>query len=136
MSFAVPIQVPYYQVDRQGVVFNMWYLGWFDDAMSAFLGSLGHSYERLIASGTDAQVVHTEIDWNAAAHYGDDVLVEVSVASLGTTSFTLTFAVRRASQLLATGRSVYVAVDASGIGSKPIPPDLRSSLESARQAVS
>lgn len=131
MGFAFPVQVPYYQVDRQGVVFNMWYLGWFDDAMSAFLAALGHPYDRLIATGTDAQVVHTEIDWTAAAHYADDLRVDVSVAALGSSSFTLAFAVRRAAEQLATARSVYVAVDADGGGAKPIPPDLRASLESA-----
>ena len=33
-AVAVPIPVSYFQYDQQGVVFNMWYFGWFDDAMT------------------------------------------------------------------------------------------------------
>jgi acyl-CoA thioester hydrolase len=34
VPYTFPVVVPYYQVDQQGVVFNMWYLAWFDEAMS------------------------------------------------------------------------------------------------------
>ena len=35
-----------FQYDQQGVVFNMWYFGWFDDAMTQFLGEVGYPYRR------------------------------------------------------------------------------------------
>ena len=33
--------VRYLEVDAQGVVFNSWYLAWFDEAMTAFLRTAG-----------------------------------------------------------------------------------------------
>jgi len=36
-AFTHPVQVRYLEVDAQGVVFNAWYLAWFDEAMTATL---------------------------------------------------------------------------------------------------
>ena len=38
VPFVHPITIRYLEVDRQGVVFNMWYLAYLDDAMTAFSG--------------------------------------------------------------------------------------------------
>ena len=35
VTVPVPIATSYFQYDQQGVVFNMWYFGWFDDAMTS-----------------------------------------------------------------------------------------------------
>jgi acyl-CoA thioester hydrolase len=48
-------QVRYFETDQQGVVFNMWYLGYFDEAMTAFLAEGGVAYADLLASGFDVQ---------------------------------------------------------------------------------
>jgi len=39
--FRYPVDVRFFEVDSLGVVFNMWYLGWCDEAMSAFMESIG-----------------------------------------------------------------------------------------------
>jgi len=49
--------VRYFECDQQGVVFNMWYLGYFDEALSAFLTAGGLSYRKLIETGFDMQVL-------------------------------------------------------------------------------
>jgi len=48
MTFAHRHAVRYLEVDAQGVVFNAWYLAWFDDAMTAFLAQhvLGAEWKR------------------------------------------------------------------------------------------
>ncbi len=38
MAVAIPVEPSYFQFDQQGVVFNMWYFAWFDEAMARFLG--------------------------------------------------------------------------------------------------
>jgi acyl-CoA thioester hydrolase len=129
MPFRHPVHVPYYQVDQQGVVFNMWYLGWFDDAMTAYLTSLGFSYDEMLRNGYDVQLVHTELDWSAGVRFGDDVVVEVSPAAIGTTSLTLQFAVRRGDAVLVTARTVYVVVGLDGSGKRAVPELLRAALE-------
>jgi acyl-CoA thioester hydrolase len=129
MPFCHPVHVPYYQVDQQGVVFNMWYLGWFDDAMTAYLTSLGFSHDEMLRNGYDVQLVHTELDWSAGVRFGDDVLVEVTAAGVGTTSLTLAFAVRRGDEAPVTARTVYVVVATDGSGKRPVPELLRAALE-------
>ncbi len=49
--FVHPIDVRYLEVDRQGVVFNMWYLAYLDDAMTAFLSEGGLPYGDMLARG-------------------------------------------------------------------------------------
>ena len=65
-SFEFPVRVRYHEVDAQGVVFNAWYLAWFDEAMTEFLESRGLTYRAMLDAGYDVQLVHTELDWRGA----------------------------------------------------------------------
>lgn len=126
--FRHSVPVRYLEVDRQGVVFNMWYLAYCDDAMTAFLDAGPLPYATMLAEGTDCQVVHTEIDWHGPLGFGDRAALDVSVIDLGRTSFTLDFAVSCDGRAVATVRTVYVCVATDGSGAHPIPPGLRSRL--------
>ena len=130
-SYQHPVSVRYLEVDRQGVVFNSWYLAYFDDALTGFLAHRGLPYDALLASGQDVMVVHTEIDWRGGLTFGDEAAVVVDVAAVGTTSFTLTFEVRRAGSPVCTGRTVYVCVATDGTGKRPIDDTLRRALTAA-----
>ena len=131
VTVPVPIATSYFQYDQQGVVFNMWYFGWFDDARTQFLGEVGYSYTALNADGLDVQLVHTEADWRDAVRYGEKVEIDVATECIGSTSFTLSFSVRAGGQVRSTGRTVYVVVGTDGSGKRPVPPKLRVGLESA-----
>jgi acyl-CoA thioester hydrolase len=124
-----PLTVRYLEVDQQGVVFNSWYLAYFDDALTGFLEHRGLPYPDLIASGHDAQVVHTELDWTGGLRFGDPAVIAVDVAAVGTTSFTLTFAVNRDGVTLCRGRTVYVCVATDGSGKRPLTQRLRQVLD-------
>ena len=126
--FTHPVSVRYLEVDGQGVVFNMWYLAYTDDAMTAFLAHRGLPYPQLIAAGLDTQVVSTRLSWTAGVGWGDDVAVAVSPAAYGRTSFTLDFEVRRAGAPVCWVRTVYVVVATDGSGKRPVPDDLRAAL--------
>ena len=126
--FTHPVSVRYLEVDGQGVVFNMWYLAYADDAMTAFLADRGLPYPQLIASGLDTQVVSSQLNWRAGVGWGDDVAVAVSVAAWGRTSFTLDFEVRRDSTPTCWVRTVYVVVATDGSGKQPVPVELRDAL--------
>ena len=126
--FTHPVNVRYLEVDGQGVVFNMWYLAYADDAMTGFLAHRGLPYDQLIAAGLDTQVVSTQLTWTSGVGWGDEVAVAVSVAAWGTTSFTLDFEVRRAGTPTCWVRTVYVVVATDGSGKRPVPADLRAAL--------
>ncbi len=121
-------RVRYFEADQQGVVFNMWYLGYFDEAMTQFLEEGGLPYQRMLDAGFDVQLVRSEIDWRSSLRWPDDVSVEVGVEAVGRTSFTLGFTVRRAGETVAAGRTVYVVVAADGSGKRTIPADLAGAL--------
>lgn len=132
MPVAIPVQVPYFQFDQQGVAFNMWYFAWFDDAMTEFLAEIGYPPQAMIAAGLDVQLVHTQADWRAGVRYGEPVTIDVATERVGRTSFALTFSVRVESEVRSTARTVYVLVDLGGTGKQPVPPKLRAALEGAR----
>lgn len=123
------VPVRYLEVDQQGVVFNMWYLAYLDDAMTVFLLAGGLPYTEMITAGFDVQVVHTELDWQGSLHWGDEAVVEVSLGRIGTTSFTLTFAIEAAGRPVATASTVYVAVRTDESGKCPVPPLVIRALE-------
>jgi acyl-CoA thioester hydrolase len=128
VPFVHPINVRYLEVDRQGVVFNMWYLAYLDDAMTAFLGAGGLPYLDILAEGYDVQLVHTEVDWHGPLGFGDPAAVRVDVAHIGRTSFTLRFGVESSARAVAEASTVYVAVRTDGSGKCELPPTLLGAL--------
>ena len=126
--FTHPVAVRYMEVDQQGVVFNAWYLTYFDDAMTAFLAARGLPYESMTGRGYDVQLVHNETTWRKGVGWRDDVLVAVSTARLGTTSFALDFAVRVDEEDRVTARTTYVVIATDGSGKRTIPAFLREAL--------
>ena len=128
MTFTHPVDVRYLEVDQQGVVFNMWYLAYLDDAMTAYLLAGGLPYVDMIEAGYDVQLVHTELDWVGSLGWGERADVDVTTSRLGTTSFTLDFAVRAGGRDVATAQTVYVVVGTDGSGKRPVPERLRTAL--------
>ena len=128
MPFVHPVTVRFFEVDMQRVVFNMWYLAWFDDAMTAFLTDHGFGFDEMLSRGWDVQLVHTEIDWRAGARFGDRVDVEVTTDRIGTTSLTLAFRVLRDGEAIAVAKTVYTVVGTDGSGKRPVPDELRAAL--------
>src|SRR3954468_8438212 len=121
MPFEHRVRVQFFEVDLQGVVFNMWYLAWFDTAMSLFFAKLGFPYDDTMRDGWDVQLVHTELDWNGSARFGDEVVVGAPNDRLG-------YRVLRGDELLVTAKTVYVVIDINGSGKRPVPDDLRAAL--------
>jgi acyl-CoA thioester hydrolase len=132
MTFRMPITPRYMEIDSQGVVFNGWYLTWFDEAMAAFLTDRGLPYPELIRLGFDVHVVRSEIDYKAGVRWGDDVAVAVATGRIGNTSFALDFQVVRTvdvtEEVCIAGRNIYVVVASDFSGKLPVPPQLREVL--------
>jgi acyl-CoA thioester hydrolase len=131
VTFVHPVHVRYLEVDAQGVVFNAWYLAWFDDAMTAYLLHGGLPYQVMLDAGFDVQLVRSEIDWKAGVGFGDEVGVAVSTARTGRTSFALDFEVRRKDEVTCAGRTVYVVIATDGTGKRAIPPLIADALGEA-----
>jgi acyl-CoA thioester hydrolase len=128
-SVTVAVETHYYQFDQQRVAFNMWYLAFIEQARNGYLAVRGFSLEQLLASGHDIQLVHAEIDWSAALRYGDSLAIEVTPGHIGTTSFTLRYALAVQAQVRAIASAVYVIVDRGIEGKAPLPAGLRAALD-------
>ena len=128
MTFTYPHTVRYLEVDAQNVVFNSWYLAWFDDAMSAFLEYGGLPYKAMLEAGYDVQLVRSEIDWRVGVGFQDNLDIAVATARLGRTSFALDFEVRLGATVTCAGRTFYVVIAADGSGKREIPPEIRAAL--------
>ena len=128
MTSVHPHRVRYLEVDAQGVVFNSWYLAWFDDAMTGHLAQGGLAYQAMLDAGYDVQLVRSEIDWRSGVGFQDDLEIAVSTARLGRTSFALDFEVRRSGAVTCAARTVYVVIAADGSGKREIPTIIRDAL--------
>jgi acyl-CoA thioester hydrolase len=115
------VEIRYLEVDQQGVVFNMWYLAYLDDAMGTFLEARGLPYTDMQNAGYDVRLVHTELDWTAGLRFGPRVEIDVDLEAVGRTSFTLSFVVRQDGRPTCTARTVYVCVDPSSGVKQPVP---------------
>lgn len=132
-GYSLSVVPRYAEVDQQGVVFNGHYLTWFDEACTGFLDHLGVTYPGLMATGHDVQVVHSDIDYLTPVRWRDSVRVAVACERIGSTSFTLAFAVQRrngdfAEQTAVRGHNVYVVVSTEDWAKRPIPELLRDAL--------
>jgi acyl-CoA thioester hydrolase len=127
----MPVQPRYLEVDAQGVVFHMWYLAYFDEALPRFLASRGLDYPTMLDSGVDLAVVRTEVDWRAGLTWGDEAEVTVVPVRLGRTSLVLQFDVVRAGRVAVTARTTYVAIGTDGSGKRELPDRMRTALHDA-----
>jgi acyl-CoA thioester hydrolase len=126
--FVHPISVRYLEVDQQRVVFNMWYLAYVDDAMTAFLLEGGLPYSQMMARGCDVQLVHAQLDWKGSLTWDSRATVGVGLTSIGRTSFTLDFDFRSLDRTVATAHCVYVAIHTDGSGKRDVPTYLVEAL--------
>ena len=133
-EFRFPLDVRFFEVDSLGVVFNMWYLGWCDEAMSAFMESIGFGYETLRGQGFDAVLRKAELEWLHSLQAFQHAEVAVRVQHVGTTSFRLGYSIERveASGQLRTrcaqAAITYVCVQIADRSTVPIPAGMRKAL--------
>jgi acyl-CoA thioester hydrolase len=136
-AFRYPLDVRFFEVDSLGVVFNMWYLGWCDEAMSAYMESIGYGYETLRGQGFDAVLRKAELEWIDSLQAFQHAEVAVQVDHVGTTSFRLGYAIERVEVCGQAGQVrtrcahadiTYVCVRIEDRGIAPIPDGMRQAL--------
>ncbi len=126
--FVHRLRVRYHECDSQGIVFNANHFAYFDVGMTELWRLLFGSYDAMVRSGTDVQVVDAAASFHAPARFDDELELQLAIEKLGTTSFTTGFEVRRDGALLVSGRMVHVCVDTERHEKRAIPPDMRERL--------
>ena len=118
----MPLRVRFHECDPQGIVFNAHYLAYFDMASFEFFKEIFGSYDNLRSYGVDTVVAESNLRYRAPSRFDDELVVEVAIEHLGTTSLVLAFTVVRGADVVTTGTNRYVFVDAETL-SKAAPPD-------------
>jgi acyl-CoA thioester hydrolase len=131
--FVVSFPVHWGELDALGHVNNSRYFTWFETARM-------HLFERLGLESTGSPEVgpilaHTGCDFLAPVTFPAEVRVGTRIARVGTTSFTMEYAVALAEtpeEPVARGTGVIVLVSYRSGEKVPIPDDLRVALEELR----
>lgn len=129
--FRYYLRVRYGECDFQHVVFNARYGDYFDLASTKFLRAA--MVGRNLFDGLfEYQVVRQLTEWKGPARFDDVLEIDVRHGRLGTTSFTLVMALRRAgtTDTLVTCETVYVTVDKETWQKRPLSMAECEALES------
>ncbi len=131
--FTVDIQMRFRDLDPMGHVNNAVYLTYCEFARTQFY--MKHAFKRSLHD-IDFILAHADIDYVAAAEWGDEVVVSVWPSKIGESSFTLSYELREktSNRLLARSSSVQVSYDYDKKKTKPIPPEFRRMLEENLEA--
>jgi acyl-CoA thioester hydrolase len=134
--FRYYLRVRYQDCDAQHVVFNARYGDYVDLACSEFLRAALPRPTDLFDGTFEIQTVRQTMEWKAPARFDDVLEVTVWANRLGTTSFTLSFEMRRAGEatVLVAVETVYVHVDPKTFTKREIAPEMRAALEAGAAA--
>lgn len=126
--FTTEIQMRFRDLDAMGHVNNAVYLSYCELARTQFY--LKHAFKRSLHD-IDFILAHVDIDYVAAAEWGDQIEVSVWPSKIGESSFTLSYEVRdkASGRLLARSSSVLVSYDYEKKKTKPIPSEFRRMLD-------
>jgi len=129
--FRYYLRVRYQECDPQHVVFNARYGDYADLACFEFLRAALPRPTDGFDGTFEMQTVRQVVEWKAPARFDDVLEISIWASRLGTTSFTLSFELRRAGEAdaLVTSETVYVHVDAKTFTKREIAPEMRTALE-------
>lgn len=135
MSFVSRIKVRFGDCDPAGLVYYPVIFHYCHVAMEEFFAArCGIGYDRLMADErVGFPTVNVQAEFFVPLVYGDEAEIEVSIKSVGRSSATLEYSVKRASDdtLCARSTQVHVAMNLKTRRPVPIPDKYRRVFESA-----
>lgn len=102
----------------------------FEAAEQDFLRGLGVPYADPAFRDISFPRVHVECDFIAEIRYDDIIEIDLTIDRVGTSSFTISFAVSVVGRPSAKGKITVVCIDKASHRSYPIPDRLRDALRS------
>lgn len=108
----VEIEVRYAETDQMGVVHHANYLVWFELARTRLCLEAGFHYAEIEQRGLLLLVTGVELSYRLPARYGEKVLASCWVERVGSRGVTFAYRIARGGDLLATGATAHVWVDA------------------------
>jgi len=109
----VEIEVRYAETDQMGVVHHANYLVWFELARTRLCLEAGFHYSEIERRGLLLLVTGVQLSYRRAARYGEKVLTSCWVERVGSRGVTFAYHVSRDGELVATGETEHIWVDAA-----------------------
>lgn len=109
----VDIEVRYAETDQMGVVHHAEYIVWFEVARTHLCATSGWRYADIEKLGYLLMVTGVHLSYRRPARYGDTVGVTCRVERLGSRGLTFAYEVHRGDELLVTGTTDHVWIDAA-----------------------
>jgi acyl-CoA thioester hydrolase len=101
-------EVRFHELDSSGLVFPMWYLAYFDDAMIGYFRSRGVSHKSV-----SIQVVRSELELREAPlHRGDRLDIKARPTAIGAAGFSFEFTalLEGTGKVIAVGKISYACM--------------------------
>lgn len=133
-TFRYNFTVPMHDIDAAGVMFYGHLFRHAHDAYEAFMAAVGIPLDRIIRDGGPMlPLAHAEADYRTPLRHGDGVAIDLCIAGVGRSSFTLAYRFLDAEgHVRATARTVHVHLGPDGATPAPLPEELTVALEDWR----
>ena len=128
MKYEYRFQVRLHDTDRAGVVFFARLFTHAHDAYEAFMASAGLGLGAMIEAGLRLPVAHASADYLLPLRHGEAVMVMLTIARLGQTSFTVAHEFRCGAEVRARLQTVHVFLDPRSGRPSALPQDMRARL--------
>lgn len=130
------MKVRWVEVDPQQVVFNGYYLTYFDTAMSEYWRAVGHPYPQgFNFFGGEVLIRRNTIEYHAPARLHDWLDIGIRCDRVGNSSITMAWAIWSQGRLLTSGESVYVYTALDTGRPSQVPSGLRQQIERQAQGI-
>lgn len=104
-------EVPYADTDQMGVIYYANYLIFFERARTRLLDELGFPYLDMEKAGYGLPVMHAEVDYKAAAGYGDIIHIYAWCGWLKGARMRVNCEVYHAHRILAAGHTIHACMN-------------------------
>jgi len=123
------IEVRYAETDQMGIVHHANYLVWFEQARTRLCSEAGFHYAEIEKRGYLLLVTGASLSYRGPSRYGDTVDVACWVDRVGSRGVTFAYRVSRGDDLLATGTTEHIWVDAASRRPARFPVELKGPFE-------
>jgi acyl-CoA thioester hydrolase len=110
---AIDVEVRYAETDQMGVVHHANYVVWFELARTRLCALSGYHYAEIETMGYRLMVTGVEARFRRPARYGDVVRVVCWGERLGSRGVRFAYEVLKGDELLATGATEHVWIEAA-----------------------
>ncbi len=121
----IDVEVRYFETDQMGLVHHANYLVWFELARTDLCARSGYHYADIERIGYRLLNIELQVRYRKPAHYGETVSVTCWIEDLASRAIRFAYEVRRDDELLVTGSTQHLWVEATSNHPCRTPEELR-----------